>query len=420
MKKTISLLLMGGLLSVSLLSCDGLSSPLRVERRDSLFEATAQERYQNEAQYFHKVEMVKAKGSTYARDLLSKRLQEKYDQLDLHVHSFVPEMNHVGVTPEEMKQVMEHYRSDNPQVFWLNGNYEYRLDKKNNTVDQMILSFSYLDGLTQDKIELTQADIEKKNRELQLAADEILARVPETASVYQIVLFFHDELAKTVRYDVTAPFQHTLYGALVQKAAVCDGYASAMQYLLGRVGIKCLMVYGADRANAGENHAWNLVKLEDEYYHLDVTWDLPPQNSDIPVYVNFLADQEQIQQRHVILSPILGESVDTSRKEYFYLPAIPMATCSDKWYYRYHDLCLSDLSKETLVQLGETVQEAIFRQEPQVQFYFESKDVFQEFVQEVQQPRNNIAKYFPTRGYQEMTLSSSAETRVVIFMIEYP
>lgn len=415
MKKLLSMLLVGGLLSGMLASCQPLEAMQLGRSSDSLFEASAQERYQNEAQYFHKVEMVKAQGSTYARDLLPKRLQEKYDQLDLHVHSFVSEMNHLELSRDEVKQVMEHYRSDNPQVFWLSGNYEYRLDNKTNMVDQIILSFSYIDAQTQEKVALTQENIEEKNRRMEQEANAIIARIPETASVYEIVLFFHDELVKNVVYDKEASFQHTLYGALVEKKAVCDGYATAMQYLLGRVGIECLMVYGSDGENEGENHAWNMVKIDDEYYHLDVTWDLPPENSDIPTYVNFLADQEQIEQRHVILSPIVG----TSSGEFGYLPAIPKATSLDKWYYRYHDLCISDTSNDSLKQLGKKVEGAISRQEPYIQFYFEDKKELDQFISEVQKPMNRIAKYFPVDGYHEMTLSSSPENHIVMFLLEY-
>jgi hypothetical protein len=51
----------------------------------------------------------------------------------------------------------------------------------------------------------------------------------------------------------------------VDKKAVCAGYAKAMQYLLNRMGIECLYV-------TSDTHAWNIVKLEGDYYHMDVTW----------------------------------------------------------------------------------------------------------------------------------------------------
>ena len=57
----------------------------------------------------------------------------------------------------------------------------------------------------------------------------------------------------------------SIYGVFVNKKAVCAGYAKAMQYLLNRCGIECAYIMS-------QTHAWNLVKLEGDYYHLDATW----------------------------------------------------------------------------------------------------------------------------------------------------
>lgn len=90
-------------------------------------------------------------------------------------------------------------------------------------------------------------------------------------------LLLHDRLAVWVDYD-TANFNagtipaigHTLYGALVNRVAVCDAYAKAYMFLLDKVGIKSYL------CNSQElNHVWNIVYLYGEYYHVDVTWDDP-------------------------------------------------------------------------------------------------------------------------------------------------
>ena len=61
---------------------------------------------------------------------------------------------------------------------------------------------------------------------------------------------------------------HTLYGALVDKVPVCDGYSKAFKFLLSKVGVDSLMV-----TSTYMNHAWNLVKIDQDYYHVDVTWN---------------------------------------------------------------------------------------------------------------------------------------------------
>ena len=67
------------------------------------------------------------------------------------------------------------------------------------------------------------------------------------------------------------------------REAVCDGYARAFQYLMGQAGLQCLLV----RGNAGgEGHAWNVARINDAYYQVDVTWD-DPVGMDDPDYVYY-------------------------------------------------------------------------------------------------------------------------------------
>lgn len=63
---------------------------------------------------------------------------------------------------------------------------------------------------------------------------------------------------------------HTAYGALVEGSPVCSGYARAMNLLLACEGIQTKIVYGTGES---EEHSWNLIQLDDKWYHLDATWD---------------------------------------------------------------------------------------------------------------------------------------------------
>jgi transglutaminase/protease-like cytokinesis protein 3 len=62
----------------------------------------------------------------------------------------------------------------------------------------------------------------------------------------------------------------TLYGALVQRKPVCVGYANAYAYLLRKAGLEAFVVVGD--CHGGGGHAWNIARLENKYYHVDVTW----------------------------------------------------------------------------------------------------------------------------------------------------
>jgi len=62
------------------------------------------------------------------------------------------------------------------------------------------------------------------------------------------------------------------YGPLIQGKGVCLGYAETFRLLMDMAGIECITVTGAAFMSR-ENHAWNMVKLDGEWYCVDVTWD---------------------------------------------------------------------------------------------------------------------------------------------------
>ncbi|KEI12474.1 transglutaminase [Clostridium novyi B str. ATCC 27606] len=93
-------------------------------------------------------------------------------------------------------------------------------------------------------------------------------------------LALHDYIVKNADYNVknyragiVTAEDHNAYGILVKNTGVCESYAKAMYELLKAVGIKCKYVTGY--TNQGGAHAWNMVKLNNEWYNLDVTWDDP-------------------------------------------------------------------------------------------------------------------------------------------------
>lgn len=88
----------------------------------------------------------------------------------------------------------------------------------------------------------------------------------------------HDYLVDTIDYDGSKESTaYTAYGALVDKKAVCEGYAKAFKYVLDDMKIPCILVRGVAKNNDGESegHAWNYVKVDDQWYAVDVTWDDP-------------------------------------------------------------------------------------------------------------------------------------------------
>ena len=102
-------------------------------------------------------------------------------------------------------------------------------------------------------------------------------------SNYEKVRTIYDYVVTHVRYDeihARNPQHHlktTAYAALMQKQAVCQGYAVLLYRLLREEGISARVITGT--AN-GEYHAWNIVCLDGLYYNLDATWDSQHLTSD--------------------------------------------------------------------------------------------------------------------------------------------
>ena len=78
----------------------------------------------------------------------------------------------------------------------------------------------------------------------------------------------HQDSFKTTPRDSFRP-----YGALVNGTAVCLGYATTFQLFMDLLDIECITVVGAAFSSTGD-HAWNMVKLNGEWYCVDATWDL--------------------------------------------------------------------------------------------------------------------------------------------------
>ena len=110
-------------------------------------------------------------------------------------------------------------------------------------------------------------------------ADAVLEQVVTAGmSDYDIAKALHDYLVLNCAYDYdnylrnTIPAEsYTAEGALLEGTAVCSGYAKAYQLLMQRAGIPCEYVTGY----AGGSHAWNVVQIDGEWYHVDTTWDDP-------------------------------------------------------------------------------------------------------------------------------------------------
>ncbi len=124
-------------------------------------------------------------------------------------------------------------------------------------------------------------------------------------SDYEKELAIHDYLVDSIRYDSSsnaAKDSYTIYGALIGKKAVCQGYAEAFNYMLGIAGIKSNLISGEVTlsSNTLGKHVWNQVTIDGELYHVDVTWDDPisSDGKNIKIYNYFNITDEEMKKNH--------------------------------------------------------------------------------------------------------------------------
>jgi len=152
--------------------------------------------------------------------------------------------------------------------------------------------------------------VSEMRKEADLKADEIVSRIIKPGmSEYEKVLAVHDHLIRNSVYDranadnaSVPPEEHEAYGVIVNGIGVCDSYAKAVKLLLDKAGVECVIVEGTSAEAPGQSadHAWNIVWIEGEYYHLDATWDdvSEERGSDTTAYFYFNLGDTDMQKTH--------------------------------------------------------------------------------------------------------------------------
>lgn len=117
--------------------------------------------------------------------------------------------------------------------------------------------------------------------DLEAAAAEILSQAELLSDDYSRVKYIHDTVIRNCSYfenvNDESQFAYSAAGPLVYKRGVCEGYAKAFCYLVQSVGIPCFCVSGTAVNSKGQtdNHMWNVVQINGNWYNVDVTWDDP-------------------------------------------------------------------------------------------------------------------------------------------------
>ena len=163
---------------------------------------------------------------------------------------------------------------DNPQFFWTKG-YSYSYRQSTNSVVEICLACSddYSNG--EERIVLKE--------KIEGTIEGYLDKVAGLGTDYEKELVLHDALAENLNYAYDSSgepqqerWAHTIVGAFdkTHNGVVCEGYAKAFQLLLNACGIENIYIVGdAKTGSSWGGHAWNQVKIEEQWYNVDLTWN---------------------------------------------------------------------------------------------------------------------------------------------------
>lgn len=112
-------------------------------------------------------------------------------------------------------------------------------------------------------------EVRRQSALYEAAVAEALAPVQKNWSDLEKILYANDYLALNCEYDTTYS-NYSAYDVFVNKTAVCQGYALAYLELMNRMNVSCELVTSREL-----NHAWNVVRAGNSWYHVDVTWNDP-------------------------------------------------------------------------------------------------------------------------------------------------
>jgi hypothetical protein len=131
------------------------------------------------------------------------------------------------------------------------------------------------------------------------------ALITDGMSDYEKAKAVHDYLVGHTEYDLTfAGTSGDVEGVLLDGMGICSGYAHTYRLLMRLCDMDCIVVAGTgtDASGTEQSHAWNMVKVDGNWYHVDVTWDDPvfsgPGVRDYIGYDYFLVGDETLKADH--------------------------------------------------------------------------------------------------------------------------
>ena len=176
-------------------------------------------------------------------------------------------------TVDEMRASFEEVKFTHPEFFDISTQFGYKYAEAGGRkyLYSIVIMYEYSDD-----------EYYAKKKEYEKAIKKIVNRIHPKFSDLEKILYVHEYLTGDYKYDETGVI-HDAYNFFTQKTGVCEAYTLAFTALMQKLDIFCTTaVYDGRYEADGVGHCWNIVRLGNNYYHVDTTQDDPIYDSDTP------------------------------------------------------------------------------------------------------------------------------------------
>ena len=264
---------------------------------------------------------------------------------------------------------------DHPEIFWVHNREKiYKTTYSDSDYCVFTPGYTYTDG-----------EIDEIQTAMEQSFQEVRALIPEDAGDYEKVRIVYTYVIDHAQYQ-TGEDDQSIAGVFWKKSAVCAGYAGAVQYLLERLDIPCIYVDGSTKGST-EGHAWDIVKIGQEYYYVDAT------NGDQPDFLN--GDAAQLEEHKTIIYDYLCPFPEEYEKTY--TPSeeltVPACTAKDLDFYVLNQGYFEDYSWQDIYDYCKM---RLDNGAAVVRFKFGSQEAFSEACRELLDDGvvQNVAQYY--------------------------
>ncbi len=242
--------------------------------------------------------------STYYYELLNREQQKAYYAIREGLSEMRDSFPVVKLDGKVLSDIYFFVRLDHPELFYsVTFSYRYYADS---TYVELVPEYLF----SKDKLREHKQAMESRIRKITSKAETLSEREKEQ--------YVHDFLCDTVHYDkLKKEYSHEIIGALGNGVAVCEGIAKAAKILFDRLNIWCVVAISESNPEKGikYRHAWNVIRIDGVYYHLDVTFDNTLAKSEIRRYDYFNLSDKQVFRDH---EPVIWRMPSCNDGEHFY------------------------------------------------------------------------------------------------------